>query len=119
MAAGEGARQFFTFVILYNVLIPISLYVSVEVVKLAQVYLLHWDLEMFDPVHQDHARARTSNLNEELGQVRSAVLVGRDGERVVGLVGGFPICLGEGLRVHTHARTYTHTDICSTEFRSG
>ena len=99
MAAGEGARQFFTFVILYNVLIPISLYVSVEVVKLAQVYLLHWDLEMFDPVHQDHARARTSNLNEELGQVRSAVLVGRDGERVVRLVGGFPKCLGEGLRM--------------------
>jgi phospholipid-translocating ATPase len=37
------------FVILYNTLIPLSLYVSLEIVKVGQVYLMG-DVEMYDPV---------------------------------------------------------------------
>lgn len=39
----------FGFVILYNTLIPLSLYVSLEIVKIGQVYLMG-DVEMYDPV---------------------------------------------------------------------
>eukprot|EP00727_Mastigamoeba_balamuthi_P009714 m51a1_g5365 putative probable phospholipid-transporting atpase ia isoform x1 (1125) ;mRNA; f:511123-516212 len=63
----RGFLNFLTFVILFNNLIPISLYVSVEFVRLLQAYLINVDAEM---VHRGvSALARTSDLNEELGQV--------------------------------------------------
>ncbi|PRP77783.1 putative phospholipid-transporting ATPase IA [Planoprotostelium fungivorum] len=67
---GSGAfMAFLTFVILYNNFIPISLYVSVELVKLGQAYFMNNDAQMYDPISDTPAQARTSNLNEELGQV--------------------------------------------------
>ncbi|KRZ75270.1 putative phospholipid-transporting ATPase IA [Trichinella papuae] len=51
--------NFLTFIILYNNLIPISLQVTLEV-----------DLEMYHAPTDQPAAARTSNLNEELGQVK-------------------------------------------------
>lgn len=60
---------FFTFVILYNTMIPISLYVTMEIVKLVQVYLISHDREMTDPETGLMAVANTSSLNEDLGQV--------------------------------------------------
>jgi phospholipid-translocating ATPase len=50
-------------------MIPISLYVSMEIVKLAQTLLINEDLEMYDEPTDTPAKAKTSNLNEELGQV--------------------------------------------------
>eukprot|EP00727_Mastigamoeba_balamuthi_P008457 m51a1_g4233 putative probable phospholipid-transporting atpase ia isoform x2 (1527) ;mRNA; r:126100-132652 len=64
----QGVLNLATFVILFNNLIPISLYVSVEFVHMAQAYFINVDREM---VHKGvYAAARTSNLNEELGQVK-------------------------------------------------
>eukprot|EP01117_Protostelium_nocturnum_P008732 TRINITY_DN3129_c2_g1_i1.p1 TRINITY_DN3129_c2_g1~~TRINITY_DN3129_c2_g1_i1.p1 ORF type:complete len:1130 (+),score=309.69 TRINITY_DN3129_c2_g1_i1:147-3536(+) len=65
----EPVWAFLTFVILYNNFIPISLYVSVELVKFGQAYFINNDAKMWDPVSDTPALARTSNLNEELGQV--------------------------------------------------
>jgi phospholipid-transporting ATPase len=65
----EAAVSFFTFLILYNNLIPISLYVSLELVKFIQASLINSDVEMYDPPSDTPAKARTSNLNEELGQI--------------------------------------------------
>ncbi|KAH7820133.1 putative P-type ATPase [Monocercomonoides exilis] len=62
-------RSFFSHVILFNTLIPISLYVTLEVVKLGQVLFINQDLQMFDPKSDTRANARTSNLNESLGMV--------------------------------------------------
>lgn len=59
-----------TFIILYNNLIPISLQVTLEVVKFIQAIFINWDLDMYDEVTDTPAMARTSNLNEELGQVQ-------------------------------------------------
>eukprot|EP00163_Fabomonas_tropica_P014185 TRINITY_DN2587_c0_g2_i3.p1 TRINITY_DN2587_c0_g2~~TRINITY_DN2587_c0_g2_i3.p1 ORF type:complete len:1203 (+),score=339.25 TRINITY_DN2587_c0_g2_i3:849-4457(+) len=70
-AAKDGALSLITFLILYNNLIPISLYVSIEMVKLVQAFWINSDEEMKYEVNDPptYAQARTSNLNEELGQV--------------------------------------------------
>lgn len=59
-----------TFLILYNNLIPISLQVTLEMVKFMQAIFIGWDLDMNYEVTKTPAAARTSNLNEELGQVK-------------------------------------------------
>ncbi len=60
---------FTSFVIMLNTMIPLSLYVSLEIVKLAQMYLLN-DIDMYDEASDTPFEARTSTINEELGQVR-------------------------------------------------
>jgi len=61
------------FVIMFNTMIPLSLYVSLEIVKVFQMLLLN-DIDMYDPVSDTSLEARTSTINEELGQVRWARL---------------------------------------------
>ncbi|CAI9783514.1 unnamed protein product [Fraxinus pennsylvanica] len=61
--------QFLRSLILYGYLIPISLYVSIEIVKVLQAMLINKDLGMYDEMTGKTVKARTSNLNEELGQV--------------------------------------------------
>ena len=69
----EGPRNNFffnclTFIILYNNLIPISLLVTLEGVKFLQANFINNDIEM--SYQGTNALARTSNLNEELGQIK-------------------------------------------------
>uniref|UniRef100_H0XU14 Phospholipid-transporting ATPase n=1 Tax=Otolemur garnettii TaxID=30611 RepID=H0XU14_OTOGA len=58
------------FIILYHNLIPISLLVTLEIVKYVQAQFINWDEDMHYKVNNVYAMARTSNLNEELGQVK-------------------------------------------------
>ena len=60
---------FFSYAIVLNTVVPISLYVSVEVIRLAQSFLINWDQHMFYEKTQTPAKARTTTLNEELGQI--------------------------------------------------
>ena len=60
---------FTSFLIMFNTMIPISLYVSLEIVKVAQMFLLN-DIDMYDKESNTPMEARTSTINEELGQVR-------------------------------------------------
>ena len=84
--------SFLTFILLYNNLIPISLQVTLEFVKFFQAFFINWvrskkvqelykknyyeigfffkDKEMYDEENDFYALARTSNLNEELGQIK-------------------------------------------------
>lgn len=64
-----GFLHLITALMLYGYLLPISLYVSIELVKLLQAGFINQDLHMYDEETGKPARARTSNLNEELGQV--------------------------------------------------
>ncbi|XP_054165882.1 probable phospholipid-transporting ATPase IA [Oppia nitens] len=59
-----------TFIILYNNLIPISLQVTLEMVRFIQASFINADIEMYCEETDTPAMARTSNLNEELGQVK-------------------------------------------------
>lgn len=61
--------HFLTGLMLYGYLIPISLYVSIELVKVLQSIFINQDPDMYYEETDKPARARTSNLNEELGQV--------------------------------------------------
>ena len=65
------ALNFLTFIVLYNNLIPISLIVTLEVVKFVQALIfINGDVDMYYAENDVAARARTSTLNEELGQVQ-------------------------------------------------
>jgi phospholipid-transporting ATPase len=67
---------FFTLVTLYANIIPISLYVSIEMIKFIQSnQFINNDLHMFHKESGTPALARTSNLNEELGQVWATPLI--------------------------------------------
>ncbi|KAF2233405.1 phospholipid-translocating P-type ATPase [Viridothelium virens] len=59
---------FVSFIIMFNTMIPLSLYVSMEIIKLAQMFLLN-DIDMYDETTNTPFEARTSTINEELGQV--------------------------------------------------
>uniref|UniRef100_A0A8B9KTN3 Phospholipid-transporting ATPase n=1 Tax=Astyanax mexicanus TaxID=7994 RepID=A0A8B9KTN3_ASTMX len=68
--AANFGLNFLTFIILFNNLIPISLLVTLEVIKFIQAYFINWDTDMIYEATNTPAMARTSNLNEELGQVK-------------------------------------------------
>ncbi|XWS69846.1 hypothetical protein CRYUN_Cryun04dG0213300 [Craigia yunnanensis] len=68
-APAAAIYHFLTALLLYSYLIPISLYVSVEIVKVLQSIFINQDIHMYYEEADKPAHARTSNLNEELGQV--------------------------------------------------
>ncbi|XP_057205620.1 probable phospholipid-transporting ATPase IA isoform X3 [Triplophysa rosa] len=68
--AANFGLNFLTFIILFNNLIPISLLVTLEVIKFVQAFFINWDTDMMYEATNTPAQARTSNLNEELGQVK-------------------------------------------------
>ncbi|XVF60291.1 hypothetical protein PTKIN_Ptkin08bG0033600 [Pterospermum kingtungense] len=70
--ASEAALlHFLTGLMLYGYLIPISLYISIEICKVLQSIFINQDQAMYDVETDRAAHARTSNLNEELGQVHT------------------------------------------------
>ena len=48
----------------------IFLYFSVECIRLAQSLMINWDIEMYDEKSDTPASAKTTTLNEELGQIQ-------------------------------------------------
>jgi phospholipid-transporting ATPase len=60
---------FATFFVAYSHMIPISLYVALELVKILQGTLIHFDDEIFDFSIEKPANCRATDLVEELGQV--------------------------------------------------
>ena len=58
-----------SFIIMFNTMIPLSLYVSLEIVKLAQMFFLRNDIDMYDEASNTPCEPRTSTINEELGQI--------------------------------------------------
>ena len=45
-------------------------YSSVECIRLAQSLMINWDIEMYDETSDTPASAKTTTLNEELGQIQ-------------------------------------------------
>lgn len=68
-AVQMAALIFFSYIILLNTVVPISLYISIEFIRLMQSKWIDWDLRMFDEPNNVPAQARTASLNEELGQI--------------------------------------------------
>lgn len=63
-------EDFLSYMILCNYIIPISMYVTVELQKFFGSMYFEWDVEMFDEITNEPAKAMTSDLNEELGQIQ-------------------------------------------------
>lgn len=55
---------------LFQILIPISLYVSIELVKLGQVFLIHNDIDLYDEEADLPIQCRALNITEDLGQIQ-------------------------------------------------
>ncbi|KAK7281787.1 hypothetical protein RIF29_10064 [Crotalaria pallida] len=70
-AAAAAIYHFLTALMLYGFFIPISLYFSIEIVKVLQSIFINQDIHMYSEEADKPAHARTSNLNEELGQVNT------------------------------------------------
>ncbi|KAM7393301.1 hypothetical protein PAMA_008107 [Pampus argenteus] len=69
-ASYRGFLSFWGYIIVLNTMVPISLYVSVEVIRLGQSKFINWDLQMYFKEKDTPAKARTTTLNEQLGQIQ-------------------------------------------------
>ncbi|KAG9339837.1 hypothetical protein JZ751_022339 [Albula glossodonta] len=65
-----GFYMFFTMIIVLQVLIPISLYVSIEIVKLGQIYFIQHDIDFYNERLNSTIQCRALNITEDLGQIQ-------------------------------------------------
>jgi phospholipid-translocating P-type ATPase (flippase) len=68
-AGAQAVINFFSFLLVMQTLVPISLYVTLEVVKVVQTWFIAQDLDMYHAETDRPAQPRTSALSEELGQI--------------------------------------------------
>ena len=68
-STSASGLNFITFMILYNGLVPISLYVTMDIVRVIQARFIQWDLRMYYAPTDRTAIAKTADLNEDLGQI--------------------------------------------------
>ena len=59
-----------TWCVLLNNLVPISLLMTLELVKYFQGFFISWDIDIYDKRQKVTTKVQTSTLNEELGQVK-------------------------------------------------
>ena len=61
--------QLLTYWVTFSHMIPISLYVIIEMLKLIQMYLINKDIELYSHETHTYGKCNNSDLIEELGQV--------------------------------------------------
>ncbi|XP_047947886.1 phospholipid-transporting ATPase 1-like isoform X3 [Salvia hispanica] len=70
---GIPMETFFSFlssIIVFQIMIPISLYITMELVRLGQSYFMIGDQHMYDSLSNSRFQCRSLNINEDLGQIR-------------------------------------------------
>ncbi|XP_020102523.1 phospholipid-transporting ATPase 1-like isoform X1 [Ananas comosus] len=70
---GLAMEIFFAFlssVIIFQIMIPISLYITMELVRLGQSYFMIEDRRMYDGTSDSRFQCRSLNINEDLGQIK-------------------------------------------------
>ena len=68
-APKNGIVTFWTCVILFQNLVPISLYISIEIVKTAQVLFIYSDVEMYYEKLDYPCIPKSWNISDDLGQI--------------------------------------------------
>ena len=58
-----------TWILIFTNFVPISLIVTLEIVKFWQGTFMSWDFNMYDEDEDFAMQAQTTNINEELGQI--------------------------------------------------
>ncbi|KAM7467897.1 hypothetical protein LguiB_015459 [Lonicera macranthoides] len=66
----EAFFSFLSSIIVFQIMIPISLYITMELVRLGQSYFMIEDKRMYDTSTQSRFQCRSLNINEDLGQIR-------------------------------------------------
>ena len=65
----ESIISYFTYMLLLNTMIPISLIITMEIVKMVQGWFMSNDIEGFSKIRKKFIRPNSVSLNEELGLV--------------------------------------------------
>ena len=68
-SAMDSFLAFFTYFLLLNTLIPISLIITMEIVKMCQGYFIICDVELYSKIRKKFCKVKSVSLNEELGNV--------------------------------------------------
>ncbi|XP_071910255.1 phospholipid-transporting ATPase 1-like isoform X1 [Coffea arabica] len=66
----EAFFSFLSSIIVFQIMIPISLYITMELVRLGQSYFMIGDRHMYDNSSGSRFQCRSLNINEDLGQIR-------------------------------------------------
>ncbi|TNN12766.1 putative phospholipid-transporting ATPase VD, partial [Schistosoma japonicum] len=67
--AYQGFLNFWRFVIIFQTIIPLPLYVTIEFVKMHQVWHMNNDLKLYDSKLDRRIEIRAFNIPEDLGQI--------------------------------------------------
>ncbi|ODV86406.1 hypothetical protein CANARDRAFT_196601 [[Candida] arabinofermentans NRRL YB-2248] len=68
-AAPNGVVAFFVALILYQTLVPISLYISIEIIKTVQAYFIYADVGMYYKKLDFPCTPKSWNISDDLGQI--------------------------------------------------
>lgn len=66
----QGVLSYFTYFLLLNTMLPISLIISLELLKLGQGYFMMMDLMMYSEKRDRCCKVSSFSLNEELGMIK-------------------------------------------------
>ena len=65
----SGILNYFTYFLLLNTMLPISLIISLELLKIGQGYFMQQDLNLYSPLRDRPCKVSSFSLNEELGMI--------------------------------------------------
>ncbi|XP_046566596.1 phospholipid-transporting ATPase VD-like [Haliotis rubra] len=65
----QGFIVFWTYIIIFQTVIPLPMYVSLELVKIAQVYFINNDNDVYHEPSNKRLECRALNITEDLGQI--------------------------------------------------
>jgi len=65
-----GFTSFFSYLLLFSTMIPISLVVTLEMVKYGQGFFMMWDVDMYSTLRSKFVEVNSCSLNEEMGQIK-------------------------------------------------
>ncbi|NXX96006.1 AT8B3 ATPase, partial [Centropus bengalensis] len=67
--AQQAFFNFWGFTILLSIIVPMSMYITFEFIYLVNSFFINWDLEMYYAAKDIPAKARSTSLNDQLGQI--------------------------------------------------
>lgn len=68
-SAGNGTLAFFVALIIYQSLVPISLYISIEIIKTAQAFFIYSDVKMYYERLDFPCIPKSWSISDDLGQI--------------------------------------------------
>lgn len=68
-SAGNGVLVFFVALIIYQSLVPISLYISIEIIKTAQAFFIYSDVKMYYQRLDFPCTPKAWSISDDLGQI--------------------------------------------------